>query len=213
MQISVLICCRLYLLAEGLKRLLEDDEGINVIGIACNHNDLEELLQSDHDVVIADVASYNTIFDGFHTDDALKILLLSNNSSFSFPYRDLQEVVSNGLAGLISNRSDSRLLKKAIRAVHSGELWIDRKTINKSLHRPAGENKDRHLTKKEMEVLHYLCAGHTNKEMSEKLSISEPTVKTHVNHLFKKFGVSNRLKLALCASKMQSSHPDELKEA
>jgi DNA-binding NarL/FixJ family response regulator len=69
-----------------------------------------------------------------------------------------------------------------------------------------------HLTKKEMEILHYLCSGFTNKEMSQKLSISEPTVKSHVNHLFKKFGVSNRLKLAICASKIKSD-PDELKEA
>lgn len=213
MQINVLICCKIHLFAEGLKRLLEDDEEINVIGIVCNNGDLEELLQSDQDVVIADVASYNTILGSFPSDDPLKILLLSNGSNFSFPYRDLQDVVSKGLVGLISNISDSKLLKKAIKAVHSGELWIDRKTINKSLHRPDGENKGRHLTKKEMEILHHLCAGLTNKEMSEKLSISEPTVKSHVNHLFKKFGVSNRLKLALCASKMKSSHPDDLKEA
>jgi DNA-binding CsgD family transcriptional regulator len=49
--------------------------------------------------------------------------------------------------------------------------------------------------------------------MSQKLSISEPTVKSHVNHLFKKFGVSNRLKLAICAAKIKSGQPDELKEA
>jgi DNA-binding NarL/FixJ family response regulator len=212
MPINVLICCKTYLLAEGLKRLLEDDEEINIVGIACSNGDLEEMLKLEQDVIIADHGSYNTIFRDFHADEPLKVLLLSNSSNLSLPYKDLQEVVSKGLVGLVSNKSDSKLLKKAIRTVHSGELWIDRKTINKSLHRPDVANKEMHLTKKEMEILHYLCSGFTNKEMSQKLSISEPTVKSHVNHLFKKFGVSNRLKLAICAAKIKSD-PDELKEA
>jgi DNA-binding NarL/FixJ family response regulator len=213
MQINVLICCKTYLLAEGLKRLLEDDEEINIVGIACGNGDLEEMMKLDQDVVIADHGSYNTIFRDFHADEPLKVLLLSNSSNLALPYKDLQEVVSRGLVGVVSNKSDSRLLKKAIRTVHSGELWIDRKTINKSLHRPDAESKEMHLTKKEMEILQYLCSGFTNKEMSQKLSISEPTVKSHVNHLFKKFGVSNRLKLAICAAKIKSGQPDELKEA
>ena len=213
MPINVLICCKTYLLAEGLKRLLEDDEEINIVGIACGNGDLEEMMKLDQDVVIADHGCYNTIFRDFQTDEPLKILLLSNSSNLSLPYKDLQEVVSKGLVGLVSNKSDSSLLKKAIRTVYSGELWIDRKTINKSLHRSDAKNKEMHVTKKEMEILHYLCSGFTNKEISEKLSISEPTVKSHVNHLFKKFGVSNRLKLALCASKIKSDHPEELREA
>jgi DNA-binding NarL/FixJ family response regulator len=213
MKINVLICCKTYLLAEGLKKLLEDDEEISVVGISCCNGDLEEAFKLDKDVVIADQACYNAIFREGHEQDPMKILLLGSSSSFSLPYRDLQEVVSRGLVGLVSNTSDSKLLKKAIKTVNSGELWIDRKTIDKSLNRAAAPTRDMHLTKKETEVLHYLCSGFTNKEMSEKLSISEPTVKSHVNHLFKKFGVSNRLKLAICASKIKSEHPEELKEA
>jgi len=213
MPIKVLICCKTYLLAEGLERLLEDDEEIKTVGIACSNSEVEELLKLDQDVVIADHSSYNTIIRDYHRDEPVKILLLSTSPSASLPYKDLQEVVSKGLVGLVSNKSDSMHLKKAIRAVHSGELWIDRKTIKQSLHRSGGGKEDMHLTKKEMEILHYLCSGFTNKEMSEKLSISEPTVKSHVNHLFKKFGVSNRLKLAICASKIASGTPNELKEA
>lgn len=207
MQINVLICCKVYLLAEGLKKLLEGDAEINVVGIASN-GDLGKMLQRRQDVVIADHDCGNTILRDFHSGEPGRVLVLSNGSDFSLPYSELQEVVSRGLAGIVSNKSDSGMLKKAIRTVHSGELWIDRKTINKSLYRPEAETTDRHLTKKETEVLRYLCAGYTNREVSEKLSISEPTVKSHVNHLFKKFGVTNRVKLAICASEMNSGHPE-----
>ena len=60
---------------------------------------------------------------------------------------------------------------------------------------------DYHITKKEKEILNYVCAGFTNKEVANKLYISEQTVKSHCNHLFKKFGVTNRTKLALFAQK------------
>lgn len=203
MRINVLICCQTYLFAEGLKMLLEGDDEIKVIGVASDEDDVKKKLRLSQDVVIADQASYKTI-TGIRKEEPFKILLINDNSSFSLPYRDLQDVVSKGLVGIISNNSDSELLKKAIKTVHSGELWIDRKTINKSLHRGNGEKREMHLTKKEMEILHFLCAGYTNREISERLSITEPTVKSHVNHLFKKFGVSNRLKLAISASSIES---------
>jgi DNA-binding NarL/FixJ family response regulator len=204
MRINVLICSQTLLYAEGLKRILEDDDEIKVIGVACDEDELKKKLRLNQDVVIADQASYKTL-SGLPKDEPFRILLINDNSSFSLPYRDLQDVVSKGLVGIISNNSDSDLLKKAIKTVHSGDLWIDRQTINKALHRGNGEKKDKHLTKKEMEILHFLCAGYTNREISEKLSITEPTVKSHVNHLFKKFGVSNRLKLAISASSMEST--------
>ena len=105
--------------------------------------------------------------------------------------------------------SDHSLFEKAILKIHSGELWIDHMTLSKSLTKKSSHKKDIQITKKEAEVLEYVCTGDTNKKIAQKLCISEQTVKSHCNHLFKKFGVENRVKLVLSASKRAPIYKDK----
>ena len=53
------------------------------------------------------------------------------------------------------------------------------------------------LTKREGEIIKLVVEGYSNKQISKKLSISENTVKTHLVHIFKKFGIGHRLQLAI----------------
>lgn len=196
MLVSVLICCEVVLLAEGLKRMLQECEAFRVLGLVHKEEDLAQSLELGPDVIVADKKLFAALLD-FSTTHNARILLLDDGCGLCLNMDDLQELVSEGVAGILMKESDAALLCKAVAAVHAGELWIDRKTIQHSLH----SRKKRSvvsLTQREEEILNRIRCGYSNKEISEKLCISEQTVKTHCHHLFQKYGVTSRLKLSLC---------------
>lgn len=207
MPIRLMICCQSLLLAEGLENLLADSAQMVVAGVTCRPEEIRSLLKSAPDVVVCDRTSCEYLFVKHPPANGTKVLLLASQENGSFNYLDLQEMVSRGLAGIMPFDSNSNLLKKAILKLHAGELWIDHKTMSQALTNKNEERSKVRLTKKEIEVLHHICAGETNKIIAAKLNISEQTVKSHCNHLFKKFGVRNRVMLALHASRSASKFP------
>ncbi len=82
-----------------------------------------------------------------------------------------------------------------IHAVHSGKLHIPPSVAEKLAERVSGQ----HLTTRELSVLERIVAGRANKEISADLSISEATVKTHINSLLGKLGVADRTHAATVA--------------
>jgi DNA-binding NarL/FixJ family response regulator len=95
--------------------------------------------------------------------------------------------------------SGSHVLQKAARKLNDSELWLDRQTMHELLSVHEAKKPDIHLTKKGTEILRYICSGLSNKEIDRKPIVSEQTVKSHCNPLFKKFGVQSRLKFAIQA--------------
>lgn len=200
MQLNAIICCHIYLYAEGLRRLLEEDEEIRVLGIACNEDEIKKLVEFEPDVIVSDMISCKKVLKNLPGSDDKRVLLV--NDSMDLCIDNLKAMIADGLGGILPRNADGKLLQKAARKLYEGELWIDHQTMREVFSRP-GEmsGSDIHLTKKELEILNFICCGMSNKEIAKKLFISEQTVKSHCNHLFKKFGVSSRLKLALCAPK------------
>jgi DNA-binding NarL/FixJ family response regulator len=104
----------------------------------------------------------------------------------------------------IDDRMD--LFLKGISAMFSGEVWISRQILLKYAMRSdlasgkEAPNKGK-LSVREREILLLVSNGKTNEELSEKLYISINTVRTHMYHIFKKLGVSNRLQAAIWAAK------------
>jgi two-component system NarL family response regulator len=86
-------------------------------------------------------------------------------------------------------------LLTTIHAVHSGKLHIPPAVAEKLAERVSGQ----HLTARELSVLERIVAGRANKEISADLSISEATVKTHINSLLGKLGVADRTHAATVA--------------
>jgi DNA-binding NarL/FixJ family response regulator len=106
------------------------------------------------------------------------------------------------------------MLLKRIRRVHAGELWLDRMTSAEIIRRFARKNggpalpspvrqgnRDQggSLSTREREIVSLVSQGFKNKEMAERMFISEQTVKNHLHNIFDKLGVSDRLELALYA--------------
>lgn len=200
MQVKVAICCQVHLYAEGLCKLLEDDDEISVLGVADNDNDIEKLINMGPDIVVTDISSRKSVLNAMSGDKRKNILLV--NSDFTTLGGDnLRSMITEGIGGLLPKDSDSKVFHKAIKKLYGGELWLDRQTMREVF---SGDKQVSHginLTKKESEILVHVCEGLSNKEIANKLYISEQTVKSHCNHLFKKFGVKSRLKLAVCAPK------------
>jgi DNA-binding NarL/FixJ family response regulator len=203
MGIRVAIGCRVHLFAEGLKAILESEPGIEIVGIAGSLEDLREVIETSPDVILADQAMSKNIL-GNNVPEASKVLCINESRGFLTEYGDLSEVVSKGFAGFLPSYADRTMLLKAIDSVSRGELWIDRKTMKETLVHKGKEEVS--LTRRETEILNCLKAGDSNKEIAQKLFITEQTVKSHFNRLYKKFGVKNRLKLALLASSQDSEH-------
>jgi DNA-binding NarL/FixJ family response regulator len=200
MEVNVAICCQVQLYAEGIRKLLEEDAQINVLGISVENGDVENLINKNPDIIITDTKNCTKILN-LHTTAERKNVLLISDKEEDFEGRDLKLMIIEGLGGLLTIDTDAEMLIKAVKKLNEGELWIDHQTLKKVLNKKIEEQSDVHITRKETEVLECICKGLTNKEIARKLHVSEQTVKSHCNHLFKKFGVSNRLKLAMHAPK------------
>jgi DNA-binding NarL/FixJ family response regulator len=200
--VKLVIGCCSYLFGEGLKKLLEDDKNINVLGIFDESSDLKEIVKLDADMVLADRGVFHDLPEDFMIDKSIKILLIADRTWLPTAYKDLPDLVSKGVVGILPPGTDSDLLKKAVKAVSSGEFWINHKIIKDILSHGSSPEKKINLTGKEREIVSFICQGYRNKEIALKLDISEQTIKSHCNRIYKKIGISDRLQLALYAYKM-----------
>jgi DNA-binding NarL/FixJ family response regulator len=119
-----------------------------------------------------------------------------------------------GTSGIVLKQTATELLIKSIRKVHAGEIWLDSHTTAAVIRQfvaaddmPASipqtsaprERERSPLSQREREIVALVAQGFKNKEMAEKMFISEQTVKNHLHNIFDKLGVSDRLELALYA--------------
>jgi DNA-binding NarL/FixJ family response regulator len=111
------------------------------------------------------------------------------------------QAIDLGTDGYVLKDSDSAELKRAIYTVVDGETYIQPSLIPelnaKRISKNEDDSKISDLTKRELEVLKLLSVGMYNKEIAEKLEISERTVKNHVSNIFKKLEVTDRTQAAV----------------
>ncbi|MBJ6727975.1 helix-turn-helix transcriptional regulator [Geomesophilobacter sediminis] len=110
----------------------------------------------------------------------------------------LQVLTSYRLCGVISTDEDPVLMKKALRLVYDGEVWIGNRYVQALLRgRETVERgtNEKNVSRREGEILQHLAQGKKNKEIAYELHLSEQTVKVHLSHIFKKFKVTSRLEL------------------
>lgn len=205
MSVSVMITDDHSMIREGLKNLLELDGDIKVIAEAVDGIDcLNKLGTCNPDVLLLDINMPN--MNGLEVLENMKskkintkVLVLTVHNEVEY----LMKAIDIGVNGYILKDSESVELKKAIFAVNSGETYIQPSLIPSLNSRMIERNKDdekiRLLTNRELEVLKLLSFGMFNKEVAEKLSISERTVKNHVSNIFKKLEVTDRTQAAVFA--------------
>ena len=101
-----------------------------------------------------------------------------------------------GASGYVSKDKAPAFLVEGIRKVFAGQVWLDEQGKASVLREVvAKRSAAADLSQREREVIANLCAGLTNRQIGTRLGVSESTVVSHLTHIFKKVGVSNRLQL------------------
>jgi two-component system, NarL family, nitrate/nitrite response regulator NarL len=194
----------------GLRKLLETDPDVAVVGEATGGREAIALVGSLHpDVVLLDVAmphvnGLDVLRELASEISRLRVVLLTA----SIDPADMMVALRLGAAGILMKTAATELLFKCLRAVTSGEYWIGRDTVASlvdalaKLQAPVPESERRPfgLTPRELEVLALVATGASNKHIALQLGLSEETVKHHVTRIFEKTGQSSRVELALFAA-------------
>lgn len=211
-QIRIVIADDHPIFRDGLRRLLETESDLKVIGEASDGEEAVKMAgQLKPDILLLDLAMPK------HT--GLEALRDMSNASNSNPVRvilltaaaeknQIVEALQLGARGVVLKDSATQLLLKSIHTVMSGEYWVGRESVSnlvqylRTLVQSSGEEarqKKFGLTPRELEIVSAVVAGYSNKEIAEYFKISEDTVKHHLSNIFDKLGVDTRLELALFA--------------
>lgn len=197
---------------DGLRRLLEAEPGLKVIGEASDGADAVKLArQLKPDIMLLDLAMPRTpglealrdLSVGTGTN-GVKVILLTAAAE----KKQIVEALQLGARGVVLKDSATQLLLKSIHTVMTGEYWVGRESVSNLVQylrtqMQASNEESRQkkfgLTPRELEIVSAVVAGYANKEIAEYFKISEDTVKHHLSNIFDKLGVSTRLELALFA--------------
>lgn len=198
---------------DGLRRLLEAEPGLRVIGEASNGAEAVKLSrQLKPDILLLDLAmpghpgfeALRELGSNSSSSNALRIVLLTA----AIEKNEIVEALQLGARGVVLKDSATQLLLKAIRSVMAGQYWVAREEVSNLLPylQPlikSSQQSERQrkfgVTRREIEIISGVVAGFTNKDIAEHFKISEDTVKHHLSNIFDKLGVSTRLELALFA--------------
>jgi DNA-binding NarL/FixJ family response regulator len=114
--------------------------------------------------------------------------------------QELLDVVLLGIQGVVLKEMAPQFLVQCIRKVHSGEQWLERRSaknaLDKLLKREAGAKEVATLlTAREIELVKMVAVGLRNKEIAQRLFITEGTVKVHLHNIYQKVDVEGRMGL------------------
>lgn len=192
------------MIREGLKQLLELEGDITVIGEAGDGLECIKLLEKiEPDVMLLDINMPNMnglqVLEQLKRDKKkVKVLILTIHNEIEYLFK----AVDIGVNGYVLKDSDSAVLKEAITEINNGETYIQPSLtplLKEKMNRPRRSIRDNVLTKRELQVLELLGEGLYNKEIAERLYISEKTVKNHVSSIFKKINVTDRTQAVVYA--------------
>ncbi len=206
-QIRILVADDHAIFREGLYKLLESEEELTIVGEASNGNDCVKLLAKlKPDILLLDLRMPDkdglAVLEEVNFDSLpTRVIVLTAAEDD----RDVVRAMRLGARGIVLKQSATDLLVKSIFKVYGGEIWLDNhmtaevmKAFSKSSE--SGPRREKPLlSDREKEIVQLVAQGYRNKEIGEKLFISEQTVKNHLHNIFDKLGVSDRLELALYA--------------
>ena len=192
----------------GLRMLIEQDQNMRVVAMAGNRIEaLEKVANEQPDVIILDLIlgeddGLAFLPDLIQTSPNSRVLILTGVQNPD----SHRTAIRRGAMGIVLKEHAADLLLKAINKVYEGEVWVERSmmgSILQNLNKPTivdpEESKIKSLTDREREVINLVGEGLKNKQIGERLFISETTVTHHLSSIFSKLEVSDRLELIIYA--------------
>lgn len=198
-SITVLLAEDHLIVREGLKKLLEVERDIEVVGEAANGREAVELTRKLRPaVVIMDIAMPQ--LNGLEATRQIrkavptaKVLILSAHSDDAY----VESVTALGAVGYLIKQTSAHFLSKAIRAVHQGKTFFSPSIARRLQHQHQttidlqghAKTKNITLTSREREVLQLIAEGSANKQVAAALGISIKTVEKHRDHVMQKLDI------------------------
>jgi DNA-binding NarL/FixJ family response regulator len=192
---------------DGLRKLLEGADDVQIVGEASNGLECTKMLAKiKPDILLLDLRMPEKdglgVLEEINFDNLpTRVIVLTAAEDD----RDVVRAMRLGARGVVLKQSASDLLHKSIRKVHEGEIWLDNRMTAEVIDAfkkssESGQRREKPLlSDREKEIVQLVAQGFRNREIGEKLFISEQTVKNHLHNIFDKLGVSDRLELALYA--------------
>jgi DNA-binding NarL/FixJ family response regulator len=193
---------------DGLRRLLQLEPDFDIVAEAEDGSEVPDILKDQSpDILLLDLKMPG--LDGLSVLQRLqaqkhktKIIVLTASDDEG----EYVQAMKYGTCGIVLKQTATDLLIKSIRKVYEGEIWLDAKTTAAVMRQfaspsdPGPRERDKpRLSNREREIVALVAQGFKNKEIAERMFISEQTVKNHLHNIFDKLGVSDRLELALYA--------------
>ena len=186
---------------DGMRIILDIDDDFEVVGCAGNGKEAVDLARSNRcDVVLMDIQM--PIMNGieatkiFVEENLGKVMVLTTFDDDML----VKQAMKNGAKGYLIKNHKPEELKQMIRSIHQGVHVMDEQVFNKFLDvgiRPHGNFNKENYTARELEIIEAVASGLSNKEIAEKLFISEGTVKNYISAVLDKEGLSHRTQLAV----------------
>lgn len=195
---NVLVVLKSLLLSIALKGVLDKEPQKYQTAVACDGAELEA---SAPDQIVVDAGSLNGPLIARWPD--AKVILIDTGLEEE-AIVDL--LCSYRIDGVISTDSDDTLFKKALEVIGAGQAWIDNGKVRAILTRmetAAKETRKEKLSKKEQEIIIQVSQGLKNREIAERLFVSEQTVKAHLSRIFRKCKVKTRAQLVPLALRLR----------
>ena len=195
------VISRLSLTRRGLCALLASSKNCSIVlDLASVPEDIEVLRKAQLEVLLLHASGGDSDFETISrlhrlTPD-IKVLLFMDAPDEDVEY----QAVRAGSWGCVSNASDLDTLLKAIGAIDRGEIWVSRRVASRlisKLSEPRDTPNSNGLTPQEWKVLGLLASGTRNKEIANRLGVSENTIKTHLYTIYRKINVDCRLAATL----------------
>jgi DNA-binding NarL/FixJ family response regulator len=218
-SIRILIVDDYRIMRQGLRMLIEAKSGMQVVGEAGNHHEALMLASREKpDIIVLEVnlnggGGLELLSELVSVPGGAKIIVLTGLHDPAVH----RQAVRLGATGLVLKDQADDMLIRAIRKVHAGEAWLDRKitaSVISEISRPRLDQegaKIASLTAREREIITVVCEGLKNRQIAEKCFISEATVRNHLTSILSKLGLGDRFELALYAyrhnlAKLPPSH-------
>jgi two-component system, NarL family, nitrate/nitrite response regulator NarL len=213
--IRVLIADGQPIVLEGLRSVLAQHSTIQVVGEAADGMEaIDKSVHLDPDIVLMDLKLPRvdglTVLRSIQTRaPRTKVMIFSSSENKD----EFVEAMKLGCSGVLLKDGPVSLIEKSLQKVQAGEIWLDSNTTAAVIRQfasptdfvasaPSNGKPSREraqLSQREREIIVLIAQGYKNKEIAEKMFITEQTVKNHLHNVFDKLGVSDRLELALYA--------------